>query len=106
MRIKSELIWGESIRDRSKIQDLLQNGKLPYGYYLLLATAEGRLEFVPAHMQHNRYFVSRDCQVFGITHGKREAYDVICHIMTQIYIEHAYDSVADFIREIAGETVC
>ena len=106
MRIKSELLCGDSIRDQSKIYDLLQNGKLPYGYYLLLGTAEGRLEFIPSNMQHNRYFVSRDCFVFGIAHGKREAYDMISHILTQIYAEHAYDSVADFLREVSGESIC
>ena len=72
----------------------------------LLGTAEGRLEFIPSNMQHNRYFVSRDCFVFGIAHGKREAYDMISHILTQIYAEHAYDSVADFLREVSGESIC
>ena len=106
MRIKSELIWGDSIREPSKIYDLLQNGKLPNGYYLLLGTADGRMEFIPAKMQHNRYFESRDCTVFGIARGKREAYDMVSHILTQIYVEHAYDSVTDFVREVAGESVC
>ena len=106
MRIKSELIWGDSIREPSKIYDLLKNGKLPYGYYLLLGTADGRMEFISAKMQHNRYFESRDCIVFGVAHGKREAYDMICHILIQIYVEHAYDSVTHFVREVAGDPVC
>lgn len=106
MRIKSELIWGESIREPSKIYDLLVSGKLPYGYYLLLGTADGRIEFISAKMQHNRYFESRDCTVFGIAHGKKEAYDMVRHILTQIYVEHVYESVTDFVREVAGDTVC
>lgn len=106
MRIKSELLWGDSIRDQSKLYDLLLNGKLPYGYYLLLCTAEGKLEFIPAKMQQNRYFESRDCTVFGVAHGKKEVQNMICDIMSQIYVEHAYDSVADFAREVLGEPAC
>ena len=106
MRIKSELVWGDSIRDRGKLYDLLLSGKLPHGYYLLLCTAERKLEFIPAKMQSNRYFISRDCTVFGIAHGKKEACEMICHIMEQIYVEHTYDSVSDYIREVLGGMVC
>ncbi len=106
MRFKSELIWGDSIRDRSKIYDLLRDGKLPYGYHLLLGTAEGRMEIISAKMQHNRYFESRDCIVFGVAHSKKEAYDMVSHILTQIYVEHTHDSVADFIKEVSEEALC
>lgn len=106
MHIKSELLWGESIRDKSKLYDLLHAGKLPSGYYLLLCTSEGRLEFAPAKMQSNRYFKSRDCIIFGIAHGKSEATDMICNILSQIYVEHIYESVAEFAGEVLGEPVC
>ena len=106
MRIKSELLWGESIRDKSKVYDLLQTKKLPLGYYLLLYTKEGRLELIPSVMQSNRYHISRDCVVFGIAHGKKEAQGMICKILTEIYANHTYDSVSDYVREVLGEPVC
>lgn len=106
MHIKSELLWGDNIRNQGEIYDLLLNGKLPNGYYLLLYTADRRLEFIPALMQNNKYFVSRDCTVFGIARGKKEAYEMICHILRQIYVEHTYDSVSDYIGEALGEAVC
>lgn len=102
MRIKSELIWGESIRDRSKLYDLLLNGKLPAGYFLLLCTAQGGIEFVPAQMQSNRYFETRDYTVFGIAHGKKEAQNMLCDIISQVYVSQQYGSVADFAREVLG----
>lgn len=105
MHIKSELLWGDSIRDRGRLYDLLQEKKLPSGYYLLLAVGD-KLEFIPARMQENRYILSRDCLVFGMAHGKKEACEMICRIMTRIYVEHIYESVADFIREITEEAVC
>ena len=106
MRIKSELLWGESIQDKSKRYDLLHAGELPSGYYLLLCTREGRLEYIPAKMQSNRYFNSRDCVIFGVAHGKNEATNMICKILSQIYAEHIYQSVADFAGEVLGEPVC
>ena len=106
MRIKSELLWGESIRDKSKVYDLLQAEKLHFGYYLLLCTKEGRLEFIPAGMQSNRYHMSRDCVVFGIAHGKKEAQGMICNILTHISVEPTYESVSDYVREVLGEPIC
>lgn len=106
MRIKSELLWGDSIRNPVKIYDLLLSGKLPYGFYLLLCTVDGRLEFIPAWMQNNRYLVSRDCMVFGIAQGKKEAYEMICHILRQIYVDHTYDSVSEYVKMIMEEAVC
>ncbi len=106
MRIKSELLWGESIRDKSKLYDLLQAGKLPSGYFLLLCTAEGQLEFIPAGMQTNKYHISRECSVFGIAHGKKEAYSMITDIMSLIYLEHKYESVQAYVREVLGEPIC
>jgi hypothetical protein len=106
MRIKSELLWGDSIRNPVKIYDLLLNGKLPYGYYLLLCTADKRLEFVPSWMQNNKYLLSRECMVFGIARGKKEAYEMICHILRQIYVEHTYDSVSEYVGKILEEAVC
>ena len=106
MRIKSELLWGESIRDKSKIYDLLQAGKLPSGYFLLLCTEGGQIEFIPANMQNNQYHISRECIVFGIAHGKKEAYSMITNIMNQIFVEHRYASVKEFAREVLGEPIC
>ena len=106
MRIKSELLWGDSIRNPVKIYDLLLNGKLPYGFYLLLCTAEGRLEFIPAWMQNNRYILSCDCMVFGIAQGKKEAFEMICHILRQIYVDHTYESVSEYVETIMEEAVC
>lgn len=106
MHIKSELLWGDNIRNQGEIYDLLLNGKLPNAYYLLLYTADRHLEFIPARMQSNKYFVSRDCTVFGVARGKKEACEMICHILRQIYVEHTYDSVSDYIREVLGGMVC
>ena len=106
MRIKSELLWGESIRDKSKIYDLLQSGKLPFGYYLLLCTKEGKIEFIPANMQSNRYYVSRECVVFGIAHGRKEAQDMICSIVSDIYVNHVHASLEEFAGEVFGEPIC
>ena len=106
MRIKSELLWGESIRDKSKIYDLLQAGKLPPGYYLLLCTEEEKIEFIPAKMQTNRYYASRECVVFGIAHGRNEAQNMICSILTDVYVNHVYASAEEFAREVLGEPIC
>ncbi len=106
MRIKSELLWGEGIRDKSKIYDLLQAGKLPSGYYLLLCTEEGQMEFIPAKMQTNRYHVSRESVVFGIARSKTEAQDMICSIISDIYVNHVYASVEEFAGEVLGEPIC
>ena len=106
MRIKSELLWGESIRDKSKIYDLLLTEKLPSGYFLLLCTEGGQLEIVSAKMQFNKYYLSRECLVFGIAHGKKEAYSMIEDIMHQIFIEHKYESVKEFAGEVLGEPLC
>ena len=105
MRIKSELLWGDSIRNPVKIYDLLLSGKLPYGFYLLLCSADKRLELVPAWMQNNKYLLSRDYIVFGIAQGKKEAYEMICHILRQIYVEHNYDSVSEYVERIWEEAV-
>lgn len=106
MRIKSELLWGESIQDKSKIHDLLHAGKLPSGYYLLLCTKTGGIEFIPARMQSNRYFVSKECVVFGIAHGKKEAQEMICKIMADIFVNHVYASIEEFAGEVLGEPIC
>ncbi len=106
MCIKSELLWGESIRDKSKIYDLLQAGKLPSGYFLLLCTEEGQLEIVSAKMHINKYYLSRECFVFGIARGKKEAYSMIENIMHQIFVEQKYESVEAFAGEVLGEPVC
>ena len=106
MRIKSELLWGESIRDKSKVYDLLQAGKLPFGYYLLLCTGTGDLEFVPAKMQSNRYYISDNYVVFGVAFGKKEAYSMIADILTKIYADHTYESVHAYAREVLGTEPC
>lgn len=106
MRIKSELLWGESIRNKSKVYDLLQTGKLPFGYYLLLCTGKGDLELAPAKMQSNRYYISDEYIVFGVSYGKKEAYDMIADILSQIYVAHTYESVHAFAREVLGAELC
>jgi len=106
MRIKAELLWGDSIQDKRKLYDLLQAGELPSGYYVLLLTSEGKLEFIPSRMMKNRYFQTRDCVVFGLARDKKEATEMICDILTQIYAEHMYESVAHYAGEVLGEPVC
>lgn len=106
MHIKSELLWGESIQNKSKLYDLLQAGKLPFGYHLLLCTKGGQLEIVPAGMQLNDYCLSRECIVFGIARGRKEAYSMVGDIMNQIFVDHKYASVKDFAGEVLGEPIC
>lgn len=106
MRIKSELLWGESIQDKSRLYDLLPAGKLPYGYYLLLCDTAGQLEIISAAMQHNRYILSKDCVVFGIAHGKQEAYAMVADIINDVYVTHKYASVKAFAGEVLGEPIC
>lgn len=106
MRIKSELLWGESIRDKSKVYDLLQSGKLPFGYYLLLCNSKGDLEFAPARMQSNRYYISDDFLVFGIAHGKNEACNMIADIVSNVYSGNTHESVRNYVREILVTEPC
>lgn len=106
MRIKSELLWGDSIQDKSGIYDLLRAGKLPLGYYLLVCSEEGQLEFIPWFMQTSRYYQSGHSMVFGIAHGKDEAYLMVERIISDIYVEHKYESVQAFAREVFGEPIC
>lgn len=106
MRIKSELIWGESIENKDKLFDLLHAGKLPFGYYLLLGTEEGRLEIAPASMQNNRYYLSKECVIFGVARGKREAKEMICDILEAVYVTHTYPSVEGYVGEILGDKLC
>lgn len=104
MQIRSELLWGKRISEREKTYELLQNGTLPFGYYLLLATSAGRLEFTMAKMQNNRYFASKDSLIFGVAYTRQEALEMICDILKQIYVEHAYTSVAEYVAMLLGET--
>lgn len=104
MRIRSELLWGSNIREQERTYELLQEGKLPFGYYLLLATSDGRLEFTLAKMQNNRYFASKDSLIFGIAYTRQEALEMICDILEQIYIEHRYASVAEYVAMLLEET--
>lgn len=104
MQIRSELLWGKRISEREKTYELLQNGTLPFGYYLLLATSDGRLEFTMAKMQNNRYFASKDSLIFGVAYTRQEALEMICDILKQIYVEHAYTSVAEYVAMLLGET--
>ena len=106
MRIKSELLWGESIRNKRKINDLLHAGRLPVGYYLLLCTKEGGLEFTPAIMQSNRYYVSDSYTVLGIAHGKNEAYEMIKDIVSYVYTSTNYESVNSYVREVLVTEIC
>ena len=106
MRIKSELLWGESIRDKSKLYDLLQTGKLPFGYYLLLCTREGRIEILSSGMMNNKYILHEESMVFGIAHGKKEAFSMIESIMNQIFVENNYTSVKAYAGEVLGEPIC
>ncbi len=106
MRIKSELLWGESIRDKSKVYDLLQTEKLPFGYYLLLCTDKGDLEFIPARMQNNRYYISDEYLVFGIAYGKNEACNIIADIVSLIYNGNTYESVKNYVREVLVAEPC
>lgn len=105
MQIKSELLWGKHIRKQKEAYELLKNGKLPFGYYLLLATSDGRLEFAPSCMQKNRYFTSDESLIFGVAYQKQEAYEMICDILKQIYVDHVYKSVADYVNML-WEDVC
>ena len=106
MRIKSELLWGENIRNKSKIYDLLQAGKLPLGYYLLLCTEDGQLEIISSKMYTNKYYLSKEGVVFGIAHGKNEIYAMIEDIVNQIYVENRYVSVKAFAGEVLGKPIC
>ncbi len=106
MRIKSELLWGASIRNKSKIYDLLQAGKLPSGYFLLLCTPDRKMEFIPSKMQSNRYYMSKECTVFGIARGRREAEEMVCSILTDIYTKYTYSSMDDFVGKVLGESIC
>lgn len=106
MRIKSELLWGESIRDKSKIYDLLQAGELPSGYFLLICVEGGQLEIVPAKMQKNRYYLSKECLVYGIARSRKEAYFMITSIINDIFVEHKYASLQEFAGEVLGEPTC
>lgn len=106
MRIKSKLLYGKSIRDKSKVYDLLQSGKLPFGYYLLLCTKEGNLEFAPAWMQSNRYYLSDHFIVFGITYGKKEACNMIADIVSRVYTDQKYTSLKSYVKEVLGAEPC
>lgn len=106
MLMKSKLLVGESISDKSNLNDLLTAGKLPFGYYLLLATKNGTLEMVPAFLQHSRYFIAKDSVVFGIAKNKKEAKEMICQIISEIYVEHTCDSVEAYVSSLIGDAVC
>lgn len=105
MLVKSELLLGESIRDKSELYDLLKSGKLPLRFYLLCAQ-KGTLEIVPASMQNNKYVLSDESVVFGIAGSKREAKMMICDIITQVYTEHKYSSVDAYVKEILDDAIC
>lgn len=106
MFIKSELIWGESISNKTELYDLLQAGKLPFGFYLLVCTEQGKLEMMPASMQNNRFISSKDSVIFGVAKNKNEAKKMICDIITQVYTEHVYSSVEAYVKEILGDKTC
>ena len=106
MRIKSELLWGESIRDKSKIYDLLQAGELPSGYFMLVCTKGGQIEIVPAKMQSSKYYLSKECLVFGIARGRKESYSMITSIVNDIFVDMKYESIKDFAGEVLGEPIC
>ena len=106
MLYKSELILGDSIRDKTALYDLLQAGKLPFGYYLLVCTPKGTLEMMPYFMRKNRYIVEEESVVFGVAGSKYEANKMICDILTKIYVEKKYCSVEAFVKEILGNEIC
>lgn len=106
MCIKSELLWGESIRNKRKVYDLLQKGKLPIGYYLLLCTKEGQLEFVPSFMQNNTCFKNDLYTVFGIAQGKEEAYEMIRDIVSYVYSSTSYENIKSYVREVLVAEPC
>lgn len=106
MRIKSELLWGESIRNRNRVFDLLQAAKLPFGYYLLLCTENYELEIIPAGMQNNRYQNKKACLVFGIAYGKNEAQNMISDLLCRVFVKKQYASVKELCREIIEEPIC
>ena len=106
MRIKSELLWGESIRDKRKVFDLLQKGKLPLGYYLLLCTNEGEIECIPSFMQNNKAFTNDIYTVFGIALSKEEAYEMIREIVSYVYSSTLYSDLKGYVREVLVTEVC
>lgn len=105
MRIKSELLWGESIQDKSRIYDLLHTEKLPLGYFLLICTERRKLEIIPAFMQCSRCYTTEDALIFGVANGKAEAYSMIADIINQIYAEHRYASVEEYAGEVLGKPI-
>jgi len=106
MLMKSELVVGESISDKTKVVDLFKTGKLPFGYYLLLATPKGTLELIPALLQQSKYLIAKDSVVFGIAKNKKEAKEMICDILSEIYVQHTHDSVEAYVRDVIGEVIC
>jgi hypothetical protein len=73
---------------------------------MLVCTAEGQLEIVPAKMQSNRYYLSKECYVFGIARGKKESYLMIASIINDIFVNHKYTSIQEFAGEVLGEPIC
>ncbi len=102
MRIKSKLLFGEDIKDQERVYDLVCQGKLPFGYYLLLCDASGELEYIPAFMQSSRYYASDRFQIIGVARHRLEADWMIADMVKQVYAEGVYPTLRDYVREVLG----
>lgn len=100
MRINPVLLWGDHIENKSELKNLLYAEKLPYGYYVLLYTEDGRLEFIPSIMLYNTYQKAKNSSIIGIARSKHGAERLTGSIMSRIYLTHEYDSLKEYAREV------
>lgn len=91
---------GESITDPQGIRRKVEKGNILPGIFLITLSEhpDHILEFFPCNMILNKRLRNRCPMIIGMARGKREAMELTCRIISNIYYETKGFQVAEYLK--------